>query len=172
MATSEYQLDFDLRKDPAANSPGFTADVVSAAGATTNGKKPQWDTLDFDQTSDEQSMWDWFGASNYLSGLTVVLKWYATPTSGNVIWKASVAVCVDGTTDLDTSSAMNTVDLSTAQAVPGTSGVLKQTSIALTSPGMAADRFAVVMIGRDADNGSDTAAGDARLVAAKLVWTS
>lgn len=98
--------------------------------------------------------------------------WFATPTSGNVIWKASIYVATASSSDIDTSAAFNAPDLSSAIAVPGTSGQHKLTSIALTSPGLAASRWAVLMVGRDADNASDTAAGDARIIAVSFSFTS
>lgn len=170
MATSELIFDLQDRVDPASNAPGTTTGA-SAAAATTNAHQLRFFTLDFDQTTDESTAWQFSMPANYLSGGTVYLKWFATPTSGNVVWKASIYVATDGSSDLDTSSAYNAVDTATT-AVPGTSGFLTATSIALTSPGIAANNYCNLMVGRDAGNGSDTAAGDARLLAVKFQWTS
>lgn len=170
MATSELLFDFDDRIDPASNAPGATTGT-SAAAATTNAVQTRFLTLDFDQTTDESTMWQFVIPSNYLSGGTLILTWFATPTSGNVVWKASIYAATQGSSDLDTSAAFNTVTTATT-AAPGTSGYTTQTSVALTTTGMAADRYAVLFVGRDADNGSDTAAGDARLLGVRLQYTS
>lgn len=171
MATSEIMFDLTDRVDPASNAPGTTT-TASAAAATSNTFQTRVFTLDFDQTTDEATSWQFGVPANYLSGGTVNIWWFATPTSGNVIWKASIYVATASSSDIDTSAAFNAADLSSAIAVPGTSGQFKQTSIALTTPGLAASRFAIVMLGRDADNGSDTAAGDARVIAVSFSYTS
>lgn len=170
MATSELLLELANRVDPASNAPGSTT-AASAAAATTNAHQLRFFTLDFDKDTDESTAWQFSFPANYLSGGTVYLKWFSTPTSGNVVWKASIYVATDGSSDLDTSSAYNAVDTATT-AAPGTSGFLTSTSIALTSPGIAANKYCNLMVGRDANNGSDTAAGDARLLAVKFQWTS
>jgi hypothetical protein len=88
------------------------------------------------------------------------------------VWKASIYVATASSSDIDTSAAFNAPDLSAATAVPGTAGQFKSTSIALTTPGLAAGRFAIVLIGRDADHASDTAAGDANVLTASFSYTS
>lgn len=164
------QFDLTDRVDPAANAPGTTT-TASAAAATTNAFQTRVFTLDFDQTTDENTSWQFKVPSNYVSGGTVVIQWFSTPTSGNVIWKASIYVATASSSDIDTSAAFNAVDTSGAVAVNATSGQYKTTSIALTSPGLSADKFAIVMLGRDADAGGDTAAGDARVISVALSYT-
>ena len=171
MATSEYFFDLQDRVDPGSNAPGTTT-TTSAAAATTNTMQVRIFTLDFDQTTDEDTSWEFPVPANYLSGGTVLISWFATPTSGNVILKASVYVATASSSDIDTSAAYNTVDTSGAVAVPGTSGQFKQTSIALTSPGLAAGRWASLTIGRDANAGGDTAAGDVRVIGVSFQYTS
>ena len=171
MATSEIGFDLQDRVDPASNAPGTTTGA-SAAAATSNTFQTRFFTLDFDQSTDECTSWEFMVPSNYSSGGTCIIDWFATPTSGNVIWKVSAYVATASSSDIDTSAAFNAPDLSAATAVPSTSGQFKQTSIALTSPGFSANKWAIVMLGRDADAGGDTAAGDARVIAFTLQYTS
>lgn len=172
MATSELLLDLTDRLDPASNAPGTTT-TTSGTAAVTNGQQVRIFSLDFDQSTDETTTWIIPVPANYLSGGTVNIWWYSTAlTSGNVVWKASIYVATASSSDIDTSSVFNTVDLSAATAVPATAGQFKLTSLALTSPGLAAARWAVLMVGRDANNGSDTAAGDCSIIGLSFSYTS
>ncbi len=172
MATNTLILPLRDRDDPAANAPAANT-ITSAAAATTNAFQTEVLVLDFDATTDECTSWQFPVPSDYSSGGTVILQWLCTgATSGNVVWKTSIYVATAESSDIDTSAAFNTVDRFTAVAVPGTAGHFKQSSKALTSPGLAADRYAVLMVGRDADDGSDTAAADARLLSVRFTYTA
>lgn len=172
MATSEILLWPGDREDPASNAPGAST-ITSAAAATTNAFQTEVPVLDFDQTTDECTSFPFYVPANYSSGGTVIVQWCCTgATSGNVVWKASIYVATASSSDIDTSAAFNTVDVFTAEAVPGTAGHFKTSSKALTSPGLAAARYAIVMLGRDADHASDTAAADARLLSVAFQFTS
>lgn len=172
MATSEINFTFADREDPAANAPADNT-ITSAAAATSNAFQTEIPVLDFDATTDENTSWAFRVPSDYSSGGTVILQWCCTgATSGNVVWKCSIYVATASSSDVDTSAAFNAVDTFAADAVPGTAGQFKTSSQALTSPGLAANRFAIVMVGRDANNGSDTAAADARLLSASFQYTA
>lgn len=172
MSTSEILFPFADREDPASNAPADNT-ITSAAAATTNAFQTEIPVLDFDATTDEATSWAFRVPADYSSGGTVILQWLCTgATSGNVVWKTSIYVATASSSDIDTDAAFNTVDQFTAEAVPGTAGHFKTSSKALTSPGLAANRFAVLMVGRDASDGSDTAAADTRLLSACFSYTS
>ena len=106
-------------------------------------------------------------------GVTVTLVWMATTaTSGNVVW--SVAIERDDTaTDLDTDS-FATANTATA-AAPATSGAPAYTTIAFTN-GAQMDSLAVgeafrLKVQRTGSSGSDTATGDAELLAVEIKET-
>jgi hypothetical protein len=126
--------------------------------------------LAFDPSTDQHCMWQFAVPANYISGGTVTLDWGSANTSGNVIWLAGLMVA--GTSGNVLSSAYLNADTSAATAVPGTSGFRQETSIALTTTGMAAGLFASLFVGRDANAGGDTAAGNAWLFGAVLSYTS
>ena len=76
-----------------------------------------------------------------------------------------------GTALLLASGALWLADLHVA--VPTVVGRIKaDTTIALTMTGAAANQFVVIFIGRDADNASDTAAGDATVYVASFEYTT
>lgn len=178
MATSRLVLPFPGGSPPdasgAGNNPATPARVVSSGTQTTNTPKASYWSLLFDQSTDEHWEWAFPLPADYVSGGTLKLYWGAVPTSGNVIWKAGVVMGEPSSEDLD-ASVFVAADATAATAVPGTAGQFKETSITLTMTGAdvsgGAD-FVILFIGRDADNGSDTAAGDAFLVGAVLEYTS
>ena len=171
MATSELLLPFADREDPASNAPQDTI-ITSAASATTNAFQTEIPVLLFDATTDENTSWAYKVPANYVSGGTLILQWLCTgDQSGNVVWKGSIYVATANSSDIDTSAAFNTVDTQTT-ALPATAGHFTTTSIALTSPGLAADRYMILMVGRDASHASDTASTDAQLISVSFSYTS
>lgn len=170
MATTRIWLAPGDATLPSAN-PATLATVTSSATATTNTPKPTFKHLVFDQSTDQHAMWSLPVLDDYLSGPTVKVFWGAAPTSGNVIWLAGLMAGVASSTDLDASTFL-AADAASAVAVPSTSEQFKTTSIACTATGVAAGGFISVFVGRDADAGGDTAAGDAYLVGAVLSYTS
>ena len=146
--------------------------VDSSGAATAAYPKVRYTELNFDQTTDEHWLYPILLPANYASGGLVRLKWGAKVTSGNVIWKAGIMPAVDNSTDVD-ASVFNAGDLSSALAVPTVVGrIAAATTIALTMTGAAANQFIVIFIGRDADNASDTAAGDATVYVASFEYTT
>ncbi len=127
--------------------------------------------LAFDTATSESAYWTVVAPQGLTGALSLVLTWaMASATSGNVIWRAAVEAISDGdATDTDASTSFDTANSSGAVAVPGTAGYIKQTVIALTNDdGVAAGDYVRISVDRDAANGSDTATGDAYLLAAEL----
>lgn len=167
MATGRILLFFGDATDPASNAPAAVASTASSASAPTNGHQLRFRSRDFDQSTDEGLFWYIALPSNYSSGGTVNFSWLTTVTSGNVVWKSGFVVVhpsSEGTpTDLD-AAAIGTVTAASAVAVPGTAGYVKQTSIDVGVTGAHASDLLVVYLGRDADDASDTAAADVKLL--------
>lgn len=154
----------------AGNIPPETVREVSS-GTLTNAPSPTSTYMKFDASTDEVVMWSRMCPPNWGSGFTVRGKWKAaTATSGNVMWKAGLAVLTDGSTD-DDAVAFIAVDLSSASAAPSTQGQLKEFTITVTTTGLAANKQYRLFLGRDADNASDTMTGDAILTAVRWEYT-
>lgn len=175
MATSRFVLSVPAQILPdgtgTGNNPAPFEKVVSSGTQTTNTPKVTYFQHLFDQSTDETIAWAFRLPGDYVSGGTVYLTWGAKVTTNNVIWKAGIEAGDPSSTDMD-AAIYNAADLSSATAVPGTVGHYKETSIALTMTGATAGDFVVLFVGRDADNASDTAAGDATLLAVSLEYTS
>jgi hypothetical protein len=165
MATARILQWFGDETDPAANAPATasTGTEASGAAAPSNGSQLRRRFRGFDPTTDE-TLHLWFKLpANYVSGGTLVFNYSTNATTGNVIWKTAWCLLVSGTTDFD-GAAFGTVTAQSANATPGTAGVTKEVSLDLAVTGAAPGDLLAVMLGRDADNGSDTVNGsDAEL---------
>jgi hypothetical protein len=152
-----------------ANQPPTTAfatlDTRGAAAAT-------YFVLDFDASTDESAMFVGVLPRNYASGgLTVTLHWMATSaTSGDCVWLAAI-----GRLNTDLDSDPHAATQTATGTANGTSGIITSTAITFTD-GAQMDSLAVgeafsLKITRNADDGSDTMAGDAELVAVEIKET-
>lgn len=127
--------------------------------------------LAFDAATDETAYWTDV-APQGLTGTITVLLYYvmASATSGNIIWQAALEAVTDGdTVDLDSTTSFDTQNSSATTAVPGTAGYIDVVSITMTNAdSLAAGDLYRLAINRDANNGSDTASGDAYLLGVEL----
>jgi hypothetical protein len=125
--------------------------------------------LDFDDTTDESSVFAGVMTNDYANGgLTVVLEWAATTaTTGDVVWEVSIERWADDANDIDSDSfaAANFATCTTANV----SGEVDYCTITFTD---GADMDSLtdgegfrLKVSRDADdtNGTDNLSGDAEL---------
>jgi hypothetical protein len=138
---------------------------ISTASITSNTGKIQIPRLGFDFGTDEVWSWVFMLPQGYSSGGTLYLTWNAVATTGDVIWKAATKIYTAST---DLAAAFNAADLFSASTVAGTSLRFVSTSKALTMTDAAGGLFMALLIGRDANNASDTMSGDAFLVGAQF----
>jgi hypothetical protein len=98
---------------------------------------------------------------NYVGSASLVLRYKTTLTSGNTLWTANYTSIANAETG-DPAAAQETLN-GTATAVPGTTNLLKDITIALTAGNFAADDTVLIQIGRNGA-GADTAAGSLQLI--------
>ena len=126
--------------------------------------------LAFDASTDETAYFTGVAPQGLTGTITVVITYMmASATSGNIYWQAALEAVTDGdSTDLDAGTSFDTANSGNG-AVPGTAGYIDQISITMTNAdGLAAADYFRLSVNRDADNGSDTATGDAYLLAVEL----
>lgn len=173
MATGYILLDLGaalLPDNSANNAPCGMAIAKSSAGAPT----PIWVQLLFDASTQEWAYWSFQMPGDYASAPVLRFTYkMASATSGNLILAGTIAAQSDGdSADVD-AIASDTVNTSSAVAVPGTAGHIDTQTLALTNAdSLAANDFVVVGFSRDADNGSDTATGDLELVGLTLEYVT
>lgn len=146
----------------------FVFDAHGSFGPTSN--YAQLDTrnthpvLDFDAATDESRTWEGVIPPNYAGGgMTVKVAWRATSaTSGDCYWQAKW----EKTTGLDIDADSYDSAQSGNGAANGTSGIDTVTTITFTNSqidGLAAGDEFRFSLNRDADNVSDSMAGDAEV---------
>lgn len=130
--------------------------------------------LAFDAATNEAATWKLIATAYGSGNLTLDIDWYAdTASTGNVVWNAQIAAI---TPDTDTQD-VETDGLTTANTVTdshlGTTGQrVHRASITVSNlDSLAANDLLFVKVTRDAASGSDTMAGDAVLVLARLSYS-
>lgn len=128
--------------------------------------------LGYDAATDEAAYWTVVAPQGWTNTGTAVISYsMASATSGNIIADVTIEAVTsgDGTPNFASAESLDTANTSSADAVPGTAGLMKQVSITLTnSDSIAAGdtlRFRVRRVGA---NGSDTATGDMRVYAVEI----
>lgn len=140
----------------------------------TLGLRNNHPVLNFDTTTQETVMFTSVLPRNYgSSGITVYVHYAAaTATSGTIGWDVAFERIGDGSQDLD-SDGFATAQVITAATVPGTSGNVDIINVAITDganiDSIAAGEAYRIRIRRNV--ASDTAAGDAQLIAVELKET-
>lgn len=126
--------------------------------------------LAFDAATDENVYWV-FVAPQGLTGAITVLVHYimASATSGAVYWQGALEAITPGdAVDLDATASFDTANSGNGN-VPGTAGYEQAISITMTNAdSIAAGDLVRLRLNRDADNASDTATGDAYVLAVEL----
>lgn len=127
--------------------------------------------LDFDTTTQETAQFTGVLPRNYAGGgITVYVHWAATTaTSGTVGWDVAFERVGNGSQDID-SDGYATAQTVTAATTSGTSGNVTITNVAVSN-GANIDSIAVGEVFRlriRRDVASDTATGDAELIAVEL----
>jgi hypothetical protein len=146
-----------------------TTNGPSSATAESATNKVMQYTLDFDQTTAEYvQVWVPMPKSWDEGTITVQFIWTAGAT-GNVVWAAqAVALSDDDAIDSAFGTAQSVTDGVTA------TGDLMQSAFtsAITIAGTpAAEDTVVLQVYRDASNGSDTLAADAKLLGIRVKYT-
>ena len=126
-------------------------------------------TLDYDASTDETAEWEiMLPAGITITSATLYINYrMASATSNAVVWACTTNSIASG----ETWDASGTTDTFSSDTVADNTGKIKQASKALTTTGWSAGETLHIRILRDADNGSDTATGDAKLQNAILVIT-
>lgn len=151
---------------PLENEPPLT-------NYATIGFRNQHPILNFDQTTQESAVWTGVLPRHYSgSGITVYVHWSTGATSGTIGWTVEFERIGDGQQDID-SDGFASAQTITAVTVPGTSGLVDITNVAVSN-GANMDSIAVgeafrIRISRDVAN--DNAASDAELVSVELKET-
>jgi len=148
---------------------GYEPPATSYATFNVRNQHP---VLDFDTTVQETAIWTGKMPQNYAGGNIVVhLLWCAaTATTGNIGWGVTFEEVLAGTLDIDADS-WATEQIVTAATVSGTAGITTSTSVTCTAGAAGTDSVSAGDVFRlrvRRNVATDTAAGDAQLLAVEL----
>lgn len=147
----------------------LSAEFPSSAAASL-ALVNQRPVLAFDAATDESAVWTFVAPQGLTGALSAVLSIIGNAAGTNsAYWDVSVeAVTSADATDLDAGDSFDTINSGNV-ALPATQGHMVQLTITLTNAdSVAAGDYVRVKVTRDANNGSDTFAADAYLLAVEI----
>lgn len=143
---------------PATNFPAFLL----------SNRRP---VLAFDASTSETAYWTFVAPQGITGTWTAVISYaMASATSGGVAFDVALEALTTGdATDTDAATSFDTANTGTDAGVPGTAGYMEQISVTLTNAdSITAGDLVRVSLARAVANGSDTATGDAYVLAVEL----
>lgn len=126
--------------------------------------------LAFDAAADESAYWTGVAPQGLSGTITVVVHYcMASAVTGSVYFQAQIEAITPGdAVDLDAGNSFDSANSGNG-AVPGTAGYEQAISITMTNAdSIAAGDLFRLALNRDADNASDTAAGDCYVLGVEL----
>jgi hypothetical protein len=130
--------------------------------------------LAFDAATDEWATWAFRCPVDFASAPVVKIQYKMTSAvTGAVVWDARLGTQGTAATTSFNAKVFAAANTATPTVPATTAGRIGETAITMTNAdSMAVGDFAVLRISRVGSSGSDTAAGDAELVAAVLEYTT
>lgn len=146
--------------------------VPVANGCTktqTDAANHSYFTNDCDAATDEKANWQFKMPSNYATGTNVQVDvyWEANATSGAAIFDVGYVGVADG--EAWDAASITTVT-GAAKTTAGTAYLVNTSTVTLTAPDITADDLVTLRLNRDADNGSDTLAVDAKVLKIRVKY--
>jgi hypothetical protein len=126
--------------------------------------------LAFDASTDESTFWTGIAPQGLTGTITVIVHYImASAVTGVVYFQAALEAITPGdAVDLDAGDSFDTTNSGNG-SVPATAGYEQTISITMTNAdSIAAGDYFRLRLNRDADNASDTAAGDCYVLAVEL----
>lgn len=173
MATGELQWTMGSVQPSDGSSGNATPGIVRVQGTETNPKK-HFLVAQFDAATAEYVTMAFRWPVNYASGGTLLLQWMANSASGNsVVWGARVGATTAADADTPVEHAAAAASTTTTAGNATEARRMIETSITLANlDSVAVGDLALLIVYRDAANGSDTLAVDAELITAALQYTT
>lgn len=155
---------------PATAMTRRTTNGPAVGTSETATNKVMVETLDFDQSTAEYAQIRFFMPKRWDEGTVTVQFYWTATTTGNVVWAAQgVALSDDDVLDTAFGTAQTVTDGVTA----ANDLMISSATGAITIGGTpAAGDLVVFQFYRDASNGSDTLAADAKLLGVKIILTT
>jgi len=166
---AEVPLSISEAKAPLSGVDAAALDLSESSVGNT--EKPVFSRLLFDDSTDEARIWEKFIPRIF--GATPVFSIDYYMAGANTDDEVVIDVLVAAVSDGDSSFPAKGFDTknSVTETVPNAAGEFANVQIALANfDSAAAGDYVQLMLRRDADNGSDTAAGDWIVKKATFLW--
>ena len=156
---------------PAGAILSATTNGAASAQIETTTNDVNVAVLDFDDSTDEFGHFQVQMPKSWDEGTLIAqFIWQTTATSGNCIWGIQ-AVAFANSDALDTAFGTAATVTDAAEATAGDVIITAETSAMTVAGSPGAEEYVAFRVYRDADNGSDTMTGDARLMGVKIHYT-
>lgn len=164
--TQPMWLPYSVWDFPLATSGFPTPKYIKSTGTVrANTVAAQTRAFAFNKDTDQVILTEVTWPNAYVHSGTLRFRMAADPILGDVVWKAAPARIVDLSTNIASANEMfDVASLSGTLTVPGTSMQEREVTITIGSVPFTPGAPAYIMLGRDADNASDTCAGDAYII--------
>ena len=127
----------------------------------------------FDPDTDEHIMWDFQMPGNYASAPVVRLSWKANAVANDCVWGSRLAAITEADADTPNEKAFAAANTTTDTVNGVEARRLNQCIVTLTNADtVAANDWCILLVYRDANNGSDDLAVDAELIGVTLEYTT
>jgi hypothetical protein len=173
MATGQITLSPGAALTPDGTTTNLAPSLTRMKSSAT-APAPYLFLLSFDATVEEWCSWQFRMPPDFASAPVAKVQWKAaSATSGGVVWGVQLAAVTPAdASNLTSAKAFATVNTAST-TVPGTAGYLAETSITLTNnDSLAAGDLVILRLSRVVADGSDTATGDADLIALGIQYTT
>jgi hypothetical protein len=158
---------------PADGSASNAAPEVIRVKGSATAPAPHFVEARFDAAADEHLWWAFRMPSDYASAPVVVLQWKANATANSAVWGTRLGAVTPSDADTPNEHATGTAQTTTTATNVTEARRLNETSITITNTdSVAVGDWVALLVYRDADNGSDTLAVDAELIAVSLEYTT
>lgn len=173
MATGELQWTMASIQPSDGSSGNATPGVVRIQGTETNPKK-HFLVAQFDAATAEYVTIAFRCPVNYASGGILLLQWMANSASANsVVWAARVGATTAADADTPVEHAAAAASSTTTAGNATEARRMIETSITLSNlDSLAVGDLVLLLVYRDAANGSDTLAVDAELISVAFQYTT
>lgn len=167
MATGTVMLPVGAAVLPDGSTSNAAASIQRAKSSAA-APTPHFLQLVF--ATDQMCMWSFRMPSDYASGPVLKVQFkMVSATSGNVVIEGRIAAVTDGDSQDVDAKAFAAANTSSATAVPGTAGFMKELSLTLsTADSLAAGDFTIAYLARR----SSTATGNMEVVACSIEYTT
>ena len=155
---------------------GGAINGCSSATAVDSGSNDNfWRACAFDASTDNALFWTitFPKSADESAGWIVRIDWESTTTTDStddVIWTAA-GVCMSNDDSINANAVGTAVNVTDTQTAAGDFLSTSETSTITPAGTWAEGDMCLLRVTRDADNGSDTFNGNARLIAVQLYWT-